>query len=184
MVNNLTFCILSTSARARVLTFISHTSSVGRTVSIDYTFRSAALIRIANILWKTRTWSSTILFSTNCICPTWRWLTRSRYFYNRVCCNIVTKVQLLFTDDAHQRTLLLKNKLTFNYCALNEWVSSITCSTETLWSVTNYSAFSICTTCVRTRICTLLVNTGKMTWAFSIANTFRSTVRRNSFKLM
>ena len=59
MIINLTFCVLTTSTRARINTFISYASAILRAVIVQYTFWSTTNVRVSSIFWETCT-NSTI----------------------------------------------------------------------------------------------------------------------------
>lgn len=71
MINYLAISILSTSSRARILTFIIKASFIGSTVTVYDTLRSTTIIRIAKVSRQAIAGPSTILFLTNAIYSAW-----------------------------------------------------------------------------------------------------------------
>lgn len=71
MINDLTFCIYSTSSRTRINTFLIGASFVKITIGTNSTFRSTRRWRAQKSL-QTRTNSLAIIFSTTTVRSTWR----------------------------------------------------------------------------------------------------------------
>ena len=138
---NPTVCIYSTCSRTWINTVQLLTCFAGWTVWIDNTFWSTCYIRISKVVWNTLAGCCSISFIADSIGSTRRWSAR----INNLC----------------------RNWQCCNSCAVSEWISCISWITGTRWIVILDWTWSVGSTNSRTRINTLLIDTG------SIGRTFR-----------
>lgn len=149
MIHYLTFSILTTTASARILTFVSNTCFVRRTIRVKNTFWATSFVWITKVLGQTLTRSYTILLSAICVRAAWIWYARCGLFIDRRLLN----------------------------GALSKWISHISGQTNAHGSVTNDATLGILCTWIRTWILAFIVNASKITSAFCVRNTFGTTVR-------
>lgn len=149
MIHYLTFCILATTASTRVLTFVSNTRFVWRTIRVKNAFGTTSFVRISIVFRQTLASSYTILLSAICI--------RTARIWNTWCG--------LFID----RRLL--------NCALSKRITHISRQANAIRCMTNHTTLGILSTRVRAWILALVVNASKIASTFGIRNTFRTTVR-------
>ena len=70
MVDNLTFCVLAASAGARVHTFVSDASFIGRTIRAQHTFRPATFVGVTDVIWNTGARAGIVSLLTNSVSAT------------------------------------------------------------------------------------------------------------------
>jgi len=150
VIHNLTIGVLSARSWTWVLALVTNAGFVGGAVSVQDTFRPAALVRIANIFWEANTGSSSTLFTANRISPARCWITR---------------VDVLF---GWRRS---------SGVAHSKGISGEALETKASWSMVNHSAFSVCSASAGTRILALLVDASKVPWTIAVTDTLWSAIR-------
>lgn len=155
MVYSLALCINRASAWAWVLTFVLLTNSIRGAVSINCTFRTTTLIRIAKVVWGTRTWTHIVTFFADSITSTWWRCAR---------CGFFSRCKLL------QATWYKR-------------IANVTWRAHTVWCMTDYPALRCGTTSSNTWISTFIVYASHMIRTFAVTCAFRSTIRRCSVEL-
>lgn len=152
VVHHLTFGVLSTCSRTRVLTLIADTSAVRWAIGIQQAFWTTSLIWITEIFGKTRAGTGSILFPTYRIRSTWTGRTRLLGTFHRI-------------------VLLWLN-------ALREWITSIARSTNAYGSVIHCPTLGVMATGIGARILTFLSNTRQVIGTLRVTNAFGSTIWR------
>ena len=102
MIHNSAFSIHAASAWAGVYAFVSDACSLPITISVKNTFWSTSGIRVPCIFRQARARSSTVTLFTNCICTTWRWITRvADIRYRLLSCKLIIWISFSFHCTQH-----------------------------------------------------------------------------------
>lgn len=174
VIKHITVGILATYTGTGILTFVTHTGFIAGAIGIDHAFR-AAVRRWSVVIRQTWTWGEAISILTLRIWPTRGWnawiswncrgVLRS-YNFNR------WNMSSIVERTAAVRNCVLR-KLTGNWTASCEWITSESVSTRTNWAMVIDTTICVCATYICARIFTFLIHTGLIAWTLWTDNTFR-----------